>query len=56
VELTEVCDFNVLAQAGLELVNKMHVAGSDGAVIHMDCDNCDLILRLVVFVENGLVD
>jgi hypothetical protein len=22
----------------------------------MDCDNCDLILRLVVFVENGLVD
>jgi hypothetical protein len=56
VELAEVCDFDVLVQAGLELINETHVAGSDGAVIHMDCDDCDFILGFVMFVENSLID
>jgi hypothetical protein len=56
VKLTEVCDFNVLAQAGLELVDEVYVAGSDGAVVHMYCGDCDFIFGLVLLVEDGLVD
>jgi hypothetical protein len=56
VELTKVRDFDVLMQASLELLNEAYVAGSDSAVIHMDCDNCDFIFGLVLLVEDSLID
>jgi hypothetical protein len=56
VELAEVRDFDVLAQTGLELLNEAYVAGGDGAVVHMDRDDCDFIFGFVVLVEDGLVD
>jgi hypothetical protein len=33
VKLTKVCDFDVLVQASLKLLDEAYVAGSDGAVI-----------------------
>jgi hypothetical protein len=56
VELAEVRDFNVLTQASLELLDEAYVAGSDGAVVHMDRDDCDFIFGLVLLVEDGLVN
>ena len=56
VKLTKVGDFYVLAEAGLKLLDEAEVAGSDGAVVDMYCDDCDFIFGFVSLGEHGLVD
>ena len=56
VKFTEVGDLDVLLEAGLEVLDKAEGAGSDGAVVDMHRDNCELVSGLVLFVKDGLID
>ena len=47
VMCSEVCNFDMLAQASLKLLNESSVAGGNCAVIHMDCDNYEFTFLLV---------
>jgi hypothetical protein len=56
VNLAKVCNLNMFAQTGLEVFNKVEVAGSNGAVIDVHCNDCDLVFGLVLLVKYGLVN
>jgi hypothetical protein len=55
VELAEVSNLNMAAEFGLELLNKMHGAGGDGAVINVHSNNDKLLDLRQELVENGLI-
>jgi hypothetical protein len=52
VKLTEIGDFYMLAETGLELIDKAEIARGDGAVVDMDSDDDDFVF----LVEYSLVD
>jgi hypothetical protein len=43
VQLTQVCDFNVLTEVLLEVVHEMLLARSNSAVIYMNCYHHELM-------------
>jgi hypothetical protein len=56
VELSEVNDLDVLAQALNEVINELGSAGGYCAVIYMYRDGCELVLVFDGFVEHSLVN
>ena len=56
VKLTKIGDFDMLPKAGLEVLNKAEEACGNDAVVDMHCDNCKLILGLVMLVKDCLID
>ena len=56
VKFTQIGDFYMLSEACLELVDEAKVAGSNGAVVDMNCDDCDFVSGFVGLKEYSLVD
>jgi hypothetical protein len=56
MQLSEVCNLDVLMQAGLELLNEVDTGGGDGAVVDMHSGDGEIALAHVNLEEDGFVD
>ena len=45
VQLSEICDFEVHAKAGLKFLDEADSSGDDHAIVHMDYHNSELALN-----------
>ena len=55
VQFAEVSDLDVAAQACLKILDEVHHAGSNGAVVNMHSDDYEVLISGNEFVEDCLV-